>query len=92
VNTRHILFFVFPQPLIFTFSGSLEMVIIFNKIADWIAGIDLFEELAEPSRAYGGVLFVMACGAWLTSATFVERGLNSPIQRPHSIEKIKEPT
>jgi hypothetical protein len=46
--------FVFIQSLFFKFSGSEETVIIFNTIANWMAGIALLEGIAEPFRAYGG--------------------------------------
>lgn len=46
--------FVFVQSLFFKFAGSEETVIIFNTIADWMAGIDLLSGLAEPFRSYGG--------------------------------------
>lgn len=46
--------FVFIQSLFFKFSGSEETVIIFNTIADWMAGLALLESISEPFRAYGG--------------------------------------
>jgi len=46
--------FVFIQSLFFKFAGSQETVIIFNTIADWMAGIDLLSGIAEPFRQYGG--------------------------------------
>lgn len=47
--------FVFIQSLLFKFSGSQETVIIFNTIADWMAGIAPLSAIAEPFREYGGV-------------------------------------
>lgn len=46
--------FVFIQSLFFKFAGSEETVIIFNTIADWMAGIDILSGIAEPFRSYGG--------------------------------------
>ena len=46
--------FVFVQSLFFKFSGSEETVIIFNTIADWMAGLPVLGAIAEPFRAYGG--------------------------------------
>ena len=46
--------FVFIQSLFFKFSGSEETVIIFNTIADWMAGIGFLGWAAEPFRAFGG--------------------------------------
>lgn len=46
--------FVFIQSLVFKFSGAEETVIIFNTIADWMAGIGLLQAVAEPFRHYGG--------------------------------------
>ncbi len=46
--------FVFIQSLFFKFAGSEETVIIFNTIADWMAGIDILSGIAEPFRHYGG--------------------------------------
>lgn len=46
--------FVFIQSLFFKFAGSQETVIIFNTIADWMAGIGLLSGIAEPFRNYGG--------------------------------------
>lgn len=46
--------FVFIQSLFFKFAGSQETVIIFNTIADWMAGIDILSGLAESFRSYGG--------------------------------------
>lgn len=46
--------FVFIQSLFFKFAGSEETVIIFNTIADWMAGIDILSAIAEPFRNYGG--------------------------------------
>lgn len=45
---------VFLQSLFFKFSGSEETVIIFNTIADWMAGFDVLAVLVEPFRTYGG--------------------------------------
>ena len=47
--------FVFIQSLFFKFSGSEETVIIFNTIADWMAGISLLAGIAEPFRQLGGM-------------------------------------
>lgn len=46
--------FVFIQSLFFKFAGSEETVIIFNTIADWMAGIDILSGIAETFRNYGG--------------------------------------
>ena len=46
--------FVFIQSLFFKFSGSEETEIIFNTIADWMAGISILSGVAEPFRNYGG--------------------------------------
>jgi len=46
--------FVFIQSLFFKFAGSQETVLIFNTIADWMAGIGFLAGIAEPFRAYGG--------------------------------------
>lgn len=46
--------FVFVQSLFFKFSGSEETVIIFNTIADWMAGLPVLAAIAEPFAAYGG--------------------------------------
>lgn len=46
--------FVFVQSLFFKFSGSEETVIIFNTIADWMAGLPALSAVAEPFRAWGG--------------------------------------
>lgn len=46
--------FVFIQSLFFKFSGSEETVIIFNTIADWMAGIGFLSWAAEPFRNFGG--------------------------------------
>ena len=46
--------FVFIQSLFFKFSGSEETVIIFNTIADWMAGIGFLSWAAEPFRSFGG--------------------------------------
>jgi len=46
--------FVFIQSLFFKFSGSEETVIIFNTIADWMAGISFLSWAAEGFRAFGG--------------------------------------
>lgn len=46
--------FVFIQSLAFKFSGSQETVIIFNTIADWMAGITVLAPIAEIFRSYGG--------------------------------------
>ena len=46
--------FVFIQSLFFKFSGSEETVIIFNTIADWMAGIGALSWAAEPFRTFGG--------------------------------------
>jgi len=46
--------FVFIQSLFFKFSGSQETEIIFNTIADWMAGIPLLSGIAETFRNYGG--------------------------------------
>jgi len=48
--------FVFIQSLFFKFAGSVETVIIFNTIGDWMAGLPLLEHIAELFRAYGGVV------------------------------------
>lgn len=47
--------FVFLQSLVFKFSGSEETVIIFDTIADWMAGIAPISALAEPFRHHGGL-------------------------------------
>jgi len=47
--------FVFLQSLLFKFSGSMETVIIFNTISDWMDGIDAFSSIAPLFREYGGV-------------------------------------
>ncbi len=47
--------FVFIQSLFFKFAGSEETKIIFDTIADWMAGISLFTAVAEPFRLYGGI-------------------------------------
>ncbi|MBS04793.1 MAG: hypothetical protein CMQ24_19080 [Gammaproteobacteria bacterium] len=46
--------FVFVQSLFFKFSGSEETVIIFNTIADWMAGLPLLAAIAKPFGTYGG--------------------------------------
>ena len=46
--------FVFIQSLFFKFTGSEETVIIFNTIADWMAGISFLSAIADPFRDYGG--------------------------------------
>lgn len=46
--------FVFLQSLAFKFSGSIETVIIFNTLGDWMAGLPVLSIIAEPFRNYGG--------------------------------------
>lgn len=48
--------FVFIQSLFFKFSGSEETDIIFGTISDWMANISFLAWLAEPFRAYGGLV------------------------------------
>ena len=52
--------FVFIQSLFFKFSGSEETVIIFDTIADWMAGFAALGWLAEPFRAQGGTVVGVA--------------------------------
>lgn len=46
--------FVFLQSLAFKFTGSVETEIIFNTIADWMAGIGALSWAAELFRSVGG--------------------------------------
>ena len=46
--------FVFLQSLAFKFTGSVETEIIFNTIADWMAGIGALSWAAESFRSIGG--------------------------------------
>ena len=46
--------FVFVQSLFFKFSGSVETVIIFNTIGDWMAGISFLSWASEMFKNYGG--------------------------------------
>lgn len=48
--------FVFIQSLFFKFAGSIETVIIFDTISDWMASITLLSLIAPLFKAYGGVV------------------------------------
>lgn len=48
--------FVFIQSLFFKFAGSVETVIIFDTISDWMASITLLSLIAPLFKAYGGVV------------------------------------
>ena len=46
--------FVFVQSLFFKFAGSIETVIIFDTISDWMASIDALSFIAPLFNEYGG--------------------------------------
>jgi len=46
--------FVFVQSLFFKFAGSVETVIIFNTISEWMASIDALSFIAPLFKDYGG--------------------------------------
>jgi uncharacterized membrane protein YphA (DoxX/SURF4 family) len=46
--------FVFVQSLFFKFSGSIETVIIFDTISDWMESIDVLSPIAPLFNDYGG--------------------------------------
>ena len=46
--------FVFVLSLFFKFAGSIETVIIFDTISDWMAGIDTLSSIAPLFNEYGG--------------------------------------
>jgi len=48
--------FVFVQSLFFKFAGSIETVIIFDTISDWMANINALESIAPLFKQYGGLI------------------------------------
>lgn len=46
--------FVFIQSLFFKFAGSVETVIIFDTISDWMASTALLSAIAPLFKSYGG--------------------------------------
>ncbi len=58
--------FVFVQSLFFKFSNSIETQLIFSTIADWMSGIFLLEQIAQPFAHYGG--YVVGTAELIASA------------------------
>lgn len=46
--------FVFVQSLFFKFAGSIETVIIFDTISDWMEGIETLSSITPLFNEYGG--------------------------------------